>query len=76
MKPLWGYPFAPNSFFPNISLNDILEYEFQISYAMRIPFFHFDEMEFYEFIWFFERLAKQKKEESKSAATDNNLMLG
>ena len=43
---------------------------------MGIPFADFDRMEFFEFIWFFERLARQKKDEARSAAQNNNLMLG
>jgi len=46
-------------------LNDILEIEFQIGYYMKImP--KFDNMEFFELIWLYERLAAKKKEEKEN----------
>jgi len=60
-----GLAFAPTSFFPNIELNDILEREFQISYALQIPF-DFNHKEYYEFVWFFERLVQERKAENEA----------
>lgn len=62
--------------FPNISLNDILELEFQLSYNMHIPF-EFDNKEFYEFIFLYERLVQERKNENEREAKANgrqNLM--
>lgn len=59
-----GYPFAPIFSFPNIKLNEILEIEFQFGYALGIlP--SFNEMEFYELIWLYERMAEQRKKENE-----------
>lgn len=58
-----GFRFAPTFFFPSIDLNDILEREFQISYTMGIPF-DFNHKEYYEFVWFFERLVQERKREN------------
>lgn len=34
---------------------------------MKIPFGrHFDQMEFFEFLWLYERLAKQKEKENEN----------
>jgi hypothetical protein len=47
-------------------LNDILEVEFQLGYAMGIhP--HFNDMEFYELIWIYERMADQRKQENEES---------
>ena len=62
--PRWGLRFAQNSFFPSVPLNDILELEFQLAYAMSIPI-EFDNKEYFEFIWFYERLAEQRKKENE-----------
>jgi len=49
-------------------LNDILEIEFQIGYYMKImP--KFDNIEFFELIWLYERLAAKKKEEKENNQT-------
>ena len=61
---LLRYPFEKTSFFPKLSLTDILEMGFQIGYYMKInP--KFDEMEFFELVWLYERLASQRKEENE-----------
>ena len=67
MNPNWGSRFTPNSFFPNIKLNDILEIEFQISNALGIPF-EYNDMEYYEFVWRYERLVEERKKENESAS--------
>ena len=69
--PLQGLRFVPTSFFPNISLTDILELEFDLSYAMQIPF-DWDQKEFFEFIWFYERLTSQKKREREAEQKQNS----
>jgi len=63
VKPNWGYHFVPTSFFPAISLDEILEREFQITYALNIPF-DYNDKEYYEFVWFYERLVKQRNDDN------------
>jgi hypothetical protein len=70
---LWEFRFAPNSLFPNISLNDRLEIEFQFAYNMGIPF-EFDNKEFFEFIWLFERLSDQRKKENEQTKRESSGM--
>jgi len=52
-------------FFPNIKLIDVLELEFKIAYTMGIPI-NFDNKEFFEFVWIYERLAKEKETEREN----------
>lgn len=59
------------SLFPNISLNEILEIEFQYSYAMKIKP-DFNNMEFFELIWFYERLSEQRQKENEEAKKQQN----
>jgi hypothetical protein len=61
---LCRYPFGKNSLFPNISLSDILELEFQLGYSMGIKP-NFNDMEFFEFIWMYERMGEQRKKENE-----------
>jgi hypothetical protein len=44
-------------------MDDILEKEFNISYEMKIPF-NYDDSEYYEFVWRYERLVEQRKREN------------
>jgi len=47
-------------------LNNILEIEFQLGYAMGInP--SFNNLEFFELIWLYERMAEQRKKENEEA---------
>jgi hypothetical protein len=61
-----------------LKLNDILELEFQMTYALNIPF-NYNQMEYYEFVWRFERLVEERKkensidEESKGRMSISNL---
>ena len=60
------YPFRKTFLFPNISLNDILEIEFQFGYAMGInP--NFNDYEFFELVWKYERMAEQRQKENEDA---------
>lgn len=68
-----GLRFVPTSFFPNIELNDIWEREFQLSYTMNIPF-DYDHMEFYEFVWRFERLVEERKRENDAVKQQDGRM--
>lgn len=46
-------------------MTDILEVEFQLGYSMGIrP--NFNDVEFYELIWMFERMAEQKQKEQEA----------
>jgi hypothetical protein len=58
------YPFKKTLLFPNLSLNDILEIEFQLGYALGISP-HFNEWEFFELIWKYERMAEQRNKENE-----------
>lgn len=62
MNLLWGLHFNLSSFFPKIELNQILEYEFSIGYTIGIPI-EFNNKEYYEFVWLYERLVEEKKKE-------------
>jgi len=47
-------------------LIDILEMEFQLGYALNIlP--NFNSLEFYEFVWIFERMVEQRKKENEAS---------
>lgn len=59
-----GFRFAPNSLFPPIRLDEILEIEFAISYRMGIPF-EYNHKEFFELIWMYERLSEQIKSDNQ-----------
>ena len=65
-----GLRFTPTSFFPNLNLNDILEIEFQLTYNLNIPF-EYNHMEYYEFVWLFERLVEERKKESEHNSIEN-----
>lgn len=54
-----------SSFFLNVPLNKILELEFQLGYNVGIPF-NFDNKEYYEFVWLYERLVEQRQKENES----------
>jgi hypothetical protein len=41
-----------------------MEIEFQIAYNMGIPF-NFDQKEFFEFMWIYERLCKERQKENE-----------
>jgi hypothetical protein len=43
-----------------------MEIEFQIAYNMGIPF-DFDQKEFYQFMWIYERLCKERQKENEKA---------
>ena len=59
-----GFRFVASSLFPHIKYDDILEIEFAISNALGIPF-EYNHKEFFELIWFYERLAKQIKQDNQ-----------
>jgi len=44
---------------------------------MKTPFGqNFDQMEFFEFLWLYERLAKEKQKEQENINTNKTLKLG
>ena len=47
-------------------MNDILEVEFQLAYNMKVQP-NFDEKEFFELIWLYERMAEQRRKENEEA---------
>lgn len=59
-----GLRFAKTSLFPNISYDDILEIEFMMTYRLGIPF-EYNNKEFYELIWLYERLGRQIEKENQ-----------
>ena len=60
-------PFATTSLFPSISIDEILEVEFQLGLELHIPYFN--DMDYFEFIWKYERLNKYKVEKSGKGKT-------
>ena len=56
--------FTPSSFFPALNLNEILELEFQMTNALHIPF-DYNQWEYYEFVWRFERLVDERNKENE-----------
>ena len=56
-----------------MKLDDILELEFQLAYNLNIPF-GFGQMEYYEFVWFFERLIEERKKENAEAESQKGRM--
>ena len=56
----------PTSLFPDIKYEEILEIEFAISNKMGIPF-DYNNKEFFELIWIYDRLVKQVEEEKQAA---------
>lgn len=75
---LWELRFAPISLFPNISLETINEYCFQLAYKFRISPFSFDYVDFLEFLTQYERLGleEKRKEEQNNGSTNLMEMLG
>ena len=73
--PQWGYRFVPNSFFPHIKLNDILETQFQITNDLHLPWLHYDWMEYYELVWLHERTQKERDKEHKNEAAETQKAL-
>ena len=56
-----------------MNLSDVLELEFQLAYNLNIPF-GFNQMEYYEFVWFFERLVEERKKENAESESQNGRM--
>jgi len=59
-----GLRFVKTSLFPSISYDEILELEFMMSYRLNIPF-EYNNKEFYELVWLYERLGRQIEEENQ-----------
>jgi len=55
-------------------LSDILELEFQISYN-KPGEANFDNKDFFEFIWLYERLAAEKQKESEASNSQKTIPL-
>ena len=56
-----------------MNLDDILELEFQMTYSLNIPF-DYNDMEYYEFVWRFERLVTERKRENEAQEMANGRM--
>lgn len=65
---IYHSPFDKISFFPSISLDDVLEMEFEIGMFLHIPIF--EEMDFYQFQWKFDRIQKHKKQLNSNGNTN------
>jgi hypothetical protein len=48
-----------------------LELEFQISYLQQIPK-NFNDYDFYEFIWWYERIAEERRKEEEARRAQEN----
>lgn len=57
--------------FPNIPLNDILEIEFEIGYNLHWQ--DLDHRDFYQIMWHYDRLMRQKNMEQHGADGSNLL---
>lgn len=60
--------------FPKISFDYILDIQFRLAYGFHCSPMDFDNCELFEFLTFFEKLAKQKEKESK--AKEGNSSVG
>ena len=61
-----GHSGYRESIFPKISFDQILDIQFQLAYGFHCSPFDFDNCELFEFLTFFDKLAKQKEREAKS----------
>jgi hypothetical protein len=57
-------PFDQTSLFPRIPLDNILEIEFYLSLYLHIPYF--DNLDYYQFLWKYERLNRHFKEKEEA----------
>jgi len=62
---------VPTSLFPNIPINDIFEIEFRLGYYFKCSP-EFNEMDFHQFNWQYERLSKELKDNGDTG--DTNLL--
>lgn len=61
--------------FPKINFEYITDIQFSLSYGLHCNPFVFDNCEFFEFMLYFEKLAKQKEKESKDKNPNNSTPL-
>ena len=64
------YFFRPNSFcpeliFPNVSYEYILSIQFELAYGFKCSPFDFDEVELFDFLTMWDKLAQRKEREAK-----------
>jgi hypothetical protein len=52
-------------------LSDILEISFNLAYFFHTSPFDFDTVDFFEFVWQYERLAKEKENEHKQPSNNS-----
>ena len=62
------YHFAPNSFYPNIELNDILTLQYVLSKIIQIPPPLSDGMEYYEGIFYYEMYKSEMETERNNSS--------
>lgn len=60
------------SLFPTISIEEILEIEFKIAYNLKVKP-DFNEKDWPEFVWLYERLAKQINEERNAESGQHSI---
>jgi hypothetical protein len=53
-------------------LTDILELEFELSKSLGIPL-NYDEKEYFEFIWHYERMVQERKEDNERSLKINGV---
>ena len=58
-------PFDQSSLFPSLTLDTILEVEFNLSLHLHMN--NFNDIEFNEFMWKYERLVKHFKDKEEQA---------
>jgi hypothetical protein len=65
--------FGAISGFPTIQLNEILEMEFNLAYNIHCsPCFN--NMDFFEFVWHFHRIGKEREKERMNKQQSGNKM--
>lgn len=67
-----GFRFAPTSLFPNISILKILEFEFDLTYVLKIPF-DYNNWSYVEFLWRYEHLSNKLEEQKNNTTSLNNV---
>lgn len=66
--------FVKTSFFPGISLNDILRMAYDLGRNFHCSPFTFDHVDYFEFVWQYEKLRDELDSESQKGNTNTNLM--
>jgi hypothetical protein len=61
-------------FFPTIELDRILEISFELARYFNCSPFQFDQVDFFEFNWMFEKLVMEKQKMEMANSNNQNIM--